>query len=102
MAILLENPTLLQSVLAFAPLEDAATTLAFVRFAAVLESPGEAVLEAARAREVARGEITGPQLSLRVAWPVADYATALGRSIDPKFERARALWTQFPSTHAGR
>ncbi|MFT3707636.1 MAG: hypothetical protein QM817_08205 [Archangium sp.] len=93
--ILIENPTLLQSVLAFCPLEDAETTLAFVRFTAVLEADGELTLEKARAREVARGEITGPQLSLRVAWQVADQATALGKSIDPKFERAKQLWSQF-------
>jgi uncharacterized protein (TIGR02996 family) len=88
-AILLENPTLLQTVLSVAPLSDAEVSLPFVHSTGVLASSAGDFLQVVRA-EVARGVITGPQVSLRVASRLQP--TALGQELDPGFRRAQALW----------
>jgi hypothetical protein len=96
MAVVLESPTLLQSTLACAPLgRDADASWRFILASGVLPPHAEALFREALASEVGRGEITGPQLSLRVASTIEHVATNEGRAIDPHGARARTYWDQY-------
>jgi hypothetical protein len=84
-----------------APLDsDADASWAFLLHCGVLDRTEEAAFRATLAAELARGEITGPQLSLRVASGVT--GTDRGKTRDPDFDEARELWRKWQAGRRGR
>lgn len=102
MVMLIDDPTFLHSVLAVAPLEDEAVTVAFVMATEVLQRHARPLFLEVLRRERARGVITGPSLSHRLAVALAAHATELGARIDPRYQWAQTAWRAFEAGSAAR
>lgn len=99
--MIVDNPWLLESVLAHAPLSDIETTVEFVMSTGVLEPGSDDALRRGLRHEIARGEITGPQLSMRVCGHVFACSTERGRTRDHHYALGQRLWDAFVAKRSG-